>query len=574
MTLPAARVRAAWWDLRPKRVLLAGALGLLLLRLLVSVARSGPVIMADEAGYLMHARVLAGGMPAEMGSSPFYRGGYSLLLAPMLSLDGDPVGAYHGVLVVNALLAACLVPLLYVLLTRCFRAGRQVAAWAAVAGAAYPSVTALSQVALAENLLFPLTVAWLLCAGSLLHQAGHHARVGAALGAGVCAAALWTAHGRMIVLVGLTCALLFAMLIARRRTGEAAVAIAGLTALAAGLLGGALLNDWLFRQNYRGPRFDEIGHALSAVDHLDGILALAANLAGQTWYLLVATLGLVLLLLAGDVPTAARRLMGRRASATDAVLLVAVAATVGLLVESAVWFATRTRPDQLLYGRYVEPMAPILVSVGIVALARSGRTPRLAPALAGFAALTVLVALIRAGLDLPVKASRWNVASLPSVTGELGPPIIALAAVIMTAALVLLLAVRARAPGALGPLVIVLFAPTTAYITHLPVLRSEHDVYPPGWTSPVAAAHGAKRVGYDVDHFDHIAVKVYQWFMPNTRMVPFASHAHAPPAALFFSGRRLSGKPAGCGAAVVWRDPGRDQVLWRAPPGRCGVRRQ
>ncbi len=378
----------------------------------------------------------------------------------------------------------------------------------------------------------------------------------------------------MIVLVGLTCGLLFALLIAGRRRSDVAVALAGLTALAAGLLGGALLNDWLFRQNYHGSRFDELSRALSAFDHLDGILAVAANLAGQAWYLLVATLGLVLLLLARDVPAAARRLMRRRAVAADAVLLLAVVATGGLLVASALWFATRTRPDQLLYGRYVEPMAPILVSVGVVALARPGRLPRLAPPLLGFAALTVLVVLIRAGLDLPERASRWNVASLPSVTGELGPPIIAVAAVIMAAALVLLMAVRARVPGALGPLVIVLFAPTTAYITHLPVLRSEHDVYPPGWTSPVAAAHGATQVGYDVDHFDHIAVKVYQWFMPHTRLVLFESHAHAPPAALFFSGRRVSGKPARCGATVVWSDPGRDQVLWHAAPDGCGARRR
>jgi len=66
-------------------------LAALVVRLVLSLARSGPVIQADEAGYLMHARVLAGGMPAEMGFSPFYRGGYSLLLAPVPSLGGDPV---------------------------------------------------------------------------------------------------------------------------------------------------------------------------------------------------------------------------------------------------------------------------------------------------------------------------------------------------------------------------------------------------------------------------------------------------------------------------------------------------
>jgi len=79
----------------------------------------------------VHARVLAGGMPAERGFSPFYRGGYSLPLAPVLSLGADPVPMYHGVLVLDALLAASLVPLLYMLLTRCLDATPRAAAWAA-----------------------------------------------------------------------------------------------------------------------------------------------------------------------------------------------------------------------------------------------------------------------------------------------------------------------------------------------------------------------------------------------------------------------------------------------------------
>ena len=548
-------------DVPVTRLLVGGTIVLLAIRLALSLARSGPVVMADEAGYLMHARVLAGGMPAEMGSSPFYRGGYSLLLAPVVALVDDPVGAYHGVLVLNALLAACLVPLLFLLLTRCFEVERRTAAWAALAGAAYPSVTALSQVALSESLLFALTAGWLLCAGMLLRRPS----ATWALATGACAAALWTAHGRMLVVVALTAALLLGVAIARRRRGDIAAAGAGLALLAAGLAGGSALNSWLLGRNYDGPRLDETRRALSSLESVDGIVAVLENLAGHGWYLLVATLGLALVLFARDAPAALGRLLAHRARPADALLALVVLATAGLLLASALWFSVRDRPDQLVYGRYVEPVAPVLVALGLVALARSRGAPRLRALGAWLGALTVLVAAVRAGLDLPVGASRWNVASLPSVTGEIGAPVIVLAGLVAGAALWLLALVARRAPRALGAAVLVLFAPLTAYVAYLPVLRSQRDVYPAGWTSPraIVEQRGATRVAYDLDSFDHIAVKAYQWALPGTRMELFSASEQPPPAALFFSATKLSGEARRRGATELWRDPGRDQALWQ-----------
>ncbi|MDX6676916.1 MAG: hypothetical protein QOE31_968, partial [Solirubrobacteraceae bacterium] len=464
----------------PRRVLLVGTALLLGLRLAISLARSGPVIMADEAGYLLNARILAGGMPGEMGSSPFYRGGYSLLVAPILSLGGDPVLSYHAVLALNAVLAASLVPLLYVLLTRCFDVAPPAAAWSALAGAAYPSVTALSQVALSENALFALTAAWLLVVGLLLRAptAGHALRWSAA--AGLCAAALWTVHGRMVVAVVLT-ALVLVVAAAQRRIGRAAAA-AGLAVLAGGMLAGRLLNDWLIATNYDGRAIDELRGALTPLRHVDGILAVLRNLVGQGWYLLTATLGVVVLLVAGVAPRALARLRARRGEPGDLVLVVLLATTAGLLAVSSLWFATVTRADQLVYGRYVEPVVPALLAVG---LALAGRARLRAGALvAGLAGLTVAVAALRLGLDVPGEPSRWNVAALPSVTGSIGAPVIAVAGVVACAALWLFALVARRRPAALAPLALVLFAPTTAYVVYLPVLRSEHDVYPAGWTSP------------------------------------------------------------------------------------------
>ena len=64
------------------RVLLAGTLLLFLLRAALSLIRSGPVLVADEMGYLGNARAIVGGIGAQMELAPFYRGGYSLLIAP------------------------------------------------------------------------------------------------------------------------------------------------------------------------------------------------------------------------------------------------------------------------------------------------------------------------------------------------------------------------------------------------------------------------------------------------------------------------------------------------------------
>ena len=551
----------------PRRVLMVGAATLLVGRLVLSAARSGPVIMADEAGYLFNARVLAGGMAAEMGSSPFYRGGYSLLIAPVVAIGGEPVAAYHGVLALNAALAAALVPLLYLLLTRCLDVRAGVAAWAAVAGAAYPSVTALSQVALSENMLFPLTVAWLLFMGLLLRGAhAPAAAAGRAAAAGVCAAALWAAHGRMLVAVVLTALVLVAGAV-RRGPGRAAAA-AGLAALGCGMLAGLLLNDWLRGANDYDRGFDEVARLLAPLDDADGIVAVLRNLAGQAWYVLVATLGIALLL-CSRLPALAGARAGARTQA-GRLLALLLATTAGLVVLSAVWFASSTRPDQLIYGRYTEPVVPAIVAVGLALLAGSGRPSRPGVLAAGLLALTAAVAALRSGIDFDGEPSRWNVAALPSVTGVLDAPVIAVAGVVACMALLAFAAVAARRPGLLAPLAVLAFLPTTAYVVNLPVLRSERDVYPAAWTSPLPAveAGGAAAVGYDLDSFDHIRVKVYQWFMPQTPVVLFHGRAERPPAGAFFGAKALSGRLARDRPEAVWSDPGGDQALWLRAPSR------
>ena len=57
-----------------------------------------------------------------------------MLIAPLVALGLSPSATYHLILAANAVLAASLVPLLYLLLTRAFRIPPQPAVAGAVVG--------------------------------------------------------------------------------------------------------------------------------------------------------------------------------------------------------------------------------------------------------------------------------------------------------------------------------------------------------------------------------------------------------------------------------------------------------
>ena len=188
-----------------RRQVLAGTIVLLVLRLALSTIRTGPLIVADEIGYLTNARVLIGGGRGQLELAPFYRGGYSLLIAPLVSiglspsldLSPDPGGERTARGVARAVaLSAADAQFPYSRPRRRSR-GRS-------SGAAYPSLTLLSQVAMSENLLAPLFVVWLLGAAMLVEASKPRGRAAWAVAVSACAVASFAVHGRMIVLVALS----------------------------------------------------------------------------------------------------------------------------------------------------------------------------------------------------------------------------------------------------------------------------------------------------------------------------------------------------------------------------------
>jgi hypothetical protein len=542
------------------KVLIVLTLGLFAARLILSMLRSGPVLVADEIGYLMNARLLAGGLPGQLELAPFYHGGYSILLAPLVGWNQSPAVAYRFVLACNAALAASVLPLLYVLLTRCARVAPRLALGAAIAGAAYPTVTVLSQVAMSENALFPLTCLWLIALSELLHARGSYREVMWAAAVSTSAAALWAVHGRMLTAVILTAALV--TLLAIRRRLRLAGAIAALSALGAGLWAVLMFDSYLVAHNYGGHVANETDVRLQALAHPHALLIASENLLGQTWYLMAATFGLAAVVCAAAVQRAPDSRVTADVRQLELIRIV-VALTMLLLLVSAASFPDRARPDMLIYGRYVEVVAPPLLALGLVLLRRA----RYAGTWVGFAAFAVLTAAVmafRAGSGPLRGANRWNVASLPFVTAQLGPAIVFGAAVVATIGAWLLSRACARRPGIAWIVVLGLFLPTVAYGVWNPVWQSERSFYPAGWTSPepVARALGITSMGYDVDHIVGGLYSI-QWFLPHTSVVLYRGNEQKPPSRYLLSDGEWGREHPGADAVRLWSSKGRDLVLWR-----------
>lgn len=543
--------------------LIAGTLVLFAARLILSVVRSGPLLVADEIGYLTNARVLAGGLAGQLENAPFYRGGYSLLLWPLLELSSDPGLAYHLVLILNAALAASVFPLLYLLLTRFAGVAPQIAIWAALAGAAYPALTVLSQVAMSENALFPLTCVWLCAFGGILAAREVRSTLLWGVGLGASAAALWAVHGRMLTAVGLT-ALFVAWLGVRRRLHPASV-VAVLLVLAVGLWAAHLLNEFLIDHNYGGSATNEATDRFSSLWHGHAPLTAAANFVGQVWYLVVSTFGLAAVVFARVVARVRGSAAGDQERPPPVIGIVA-AFTVLLLFVSAGSFPVRTRPDMLVYGRYVEIVIPVLIALGLAMLIRRKVAPSLFRPSLALAVLTAVVVLIRATSTDPALPNRWNISGLPFVTANLGPAILIGAGVVALGGAWLLGRVSVRGPRTLGAAALALFLPIVLYGAWNPVVRSQRDVYPSRWTSPepVTQAYRIRSVGYDLEHYDTIGLYALQWFLPHTSVQLFHGARRPPPSQYFFSAHSWPREHPGKEVAALWSARGQvDQVLWR-----------
>jgi hypothetical protein len=549
---------ATWID-RPSRSGAVVAIAAFWMQLVVIPIRR-PLIMPDEAGFLLNTRRLGAGAPP---SGLDYFPGYSALITPFASATASPealttiVQVINGVLLVSAaLLAMALARRLHPELSEAAIAG------IGVVTAAYPAYRLFAAFALSENLLVPSTILLVLLFERLLRRATPIDGLVFGLFAGLA----FSIHARAVALT--LAALIAALTFVRGRQ-----LAASLTGLAAGTAASVALVAFTVDSSVDtgGPR-TSAGTALRDAGSVNGLLDVASSAIGQVFYLLVATVGIAGLggWWFADQLRNQRGISGHgQANRTTAgVAVLSILILFGSLGVSSLFLAGGTG-DLAIYGRYGEGvLLPFLVA-GLVQI--SG-LPHLTNRRAALIAMAIL---LLAGLLLATRGPEafdgrmllLNIAGvfpIVDTVGDIRLSIIGLAGV----AAILIAATASRIRPALGLTVVVLGFLWTSWFS---IERSAAAIeILDGQDELVAVLEDLSGT------VDCVALDIWQlpdrWHQENYRLTVnrqefryWSSAAPEEPCSDLVISRRADLDDIVPGAAVVAVEPFGQQALWVLP---------
>lgn len=388
LRLPAERTppdRAAWIA-----VLVAALVSFVARATLVGDVVS-PFMYDDEFGYVATARLLAGDAPTLYGIT--YAPGWGVLLAPAAALLSP--STFHDVAqLVNAALAAVTIPALHLLGRRVVGLAPWLSAAAAVAGGFTAASIVQSTMLVPETLLLLVVVLLVLAC----HRLVECPSPGTAVVVGLLASAAYAAHPRALVLVPTLLVVLAACWwrgpLPGRTFGTAAAAAFG------GVLAVEVFTWWSTAVLYpTGTTPAVAGTPLGALTEPVASMVMAG---GQSWYLAVASLGLVPI---GFI--AASQLVATRddAAGRTAAGLVVVGVLASLALGTAASYEVAAggevgRSDTPIYGRYLEQWMPVLVVFAPALARRWVRSATVAVALA--------IVIVGVGVHQAYPAGTWR----------------------------------------------------------------------------------------------------------------------------------------------------------------------
>ena len=373
-----------------------------------------PAAHADEDGYLLAARALAGGpggSTTENGA--FRRMGYPMLIAPVYWFVKDAFQVYRGVLLLNALLNALVFPLAFVFARRVLDLPRRTAYAAAFVAALLPAVVFYSEFAMTDAVLAPIALGWLVLLHRWLVATTVRGKLIGALGSGAVAGFFYVVHvrGTMVVLAHVL--LLGALFLLRSK------AAANITwRLAAGSLVAAGVVTQLDRvlKLAVGDAITSIGNSpksqtIGAVTTLHGFIRMTGGASGQLWYLCVATFGIgAVAVVASALPLLnvqqrwrdLREELNLDVLGARRIVITAVLATTLLIAlgSSAALPPGDARINYYAYPRYIHLLFPVWLLIGLYVLrvAKSARQILLLTGLAaGMTVVTAGVVKLRVG---------------------------------------------------------------------------------------------------------------------------------------------------------------------------------
>jgi hypothetical protein len=562
-------------------LIVVGFLVHLALRLALGVGRDGPVIFADETGYLANARVMSDGVVGQLSLASFYRGGYSLLLLPAYWLGDGPHSRYDLVLATNALLSSLVFPLLYLLLRRVFAVPVRIAYLAGFLAALYPPLLATTQFAWAESLLPVLVLLAAITLGGVVSASRPLAAGGWAIGCGVCAGALYTTHGRTAPLVLMLVGLLLVLALVRHEL--AAGSTAGVVAAMLVMTAGQGLNAWLSTRSWGTTPNGDLDRVWNGARDLGVLKTVAALEIGQYWYLFVVTFGLAILGLgrAGAYLVPSGR-SGRQvvssavAPETGGATVIGaflVGSTIGLTLLVGLFFSPPVRAEQVVHGRYVEILVPPLLALGLVRL-WTAQTRRLlfelaVGAIAAAVASVIIIKLFAGNFVIRGRVNWTTVLGLAPLgqTPERIRPVTALLVALAGAGVLLAVTRRSRAWAAIGLAAVLVVMSLSLRVVLIEARdRATYDNQPVA-LSTVPGLNGAYEVSYDMAAYTPIGLFGYQWELDHARFVLFDSRRDRPPRTEWVIAGLDWPQARKVGAHRVWVHPAYQQAVWHVAAG-------
>jgi hypothetical protein len=366
-----------WFDRRLwlAGLLVAGFVIQVLWRLFLVRELNAPAAHADEDGYLVAARALAGGAGGySTENALFRRAGYPLLITPIYWFTSDPFQVYRGVQVLNALLNAAMFPLAYLFSRRVFGVSRGWALSGALLVTTMPAVAFYGQFAMADAVLASFGLMWLLLLHSWLITTGIR-KVLSAAGAGLVAGAIYVLHVRGLMVVAAHMAIMLLFLVARRVSWRQIAAGAGalLVGIAVDPLLKVMLGDKIITQG-SSPG----SQTIEAFTTVNGIGRTVARIIGQLWYLMIGTwglgaVGLAVLVLALwpllPLRELRTRLLEPVTGTRTLMLLTTLVTTLLVALGSSMSLPTWDhRINYFAYPRYIHFLFPVWLLVGLFAL--------------------------------------------------------------------------------------------------------------------------------------------------------------------------------------------------------------
>lgn len=443
-------------------------------------------VLPDEAGYLGNARWLTGGGEWPMGAAPRYGIGTSVLYVPATVIGGDdPALVVRLAALTNAVLLAALAPLLALAVRRLTGCSGAVALMAGAVAAVTPIAMLGGTVLWAEPAVIVAVV------GLVVGLGRKPTRPWVAVLIGVMP---WI-HLRVLpfVLAGVI-ALIWQR---RHRLLIVAAAVSAVGAIA----------QWAVERarwtTVVGPPLtDGLGEPGSAL----------TQVLGEGWYLLVSTAGMAAL------GAAVLWKAAQRGDSTAA--LVGAAASVLMALSAVSSAASAHRPEQYVYGRYVDAVGPLLTALGVVWLQRVSVKGRRAGALAVIGASVLAISIVGAVRGADAFDGGWQTSQVLGVAwavGDGGTRVLWLATVVCAVVVVSWAVVPARA-GAIVVAGVLVVASALAWTGPVEDRRTQYD----GWSVPDAiAALDVDSVGYDSSAANPVGQWAYPLLFGDVSYTPF-----------------------------------------------------